>query len=180
MAMLQKSLELKPNDQAYSNLGTAYLLKERYREASEAYHKATELNPTDPLLWGNLGHSYRWAGMADQANDAYKRALAGIERQRAVDPNDARLLSRRALYLSGLGEQKRALEGIGEAIRANRGDGLVLFNAAVVYEQSGFRTKAIEALEAALLAGFSLHEINHAPALAALRTDPDARRLLQP
>jgi hypothetical protein len=46
------------------------------------------------------------------------------------------------------------------------------FKAALVYELTGDRTRALSALERAMRAGYSSHEITNEPELAKLRSDP--------
>ena len=178
--MLRKSLSLRPTAIAYYNLGSlAYYMRHDYAQASEMYRKATELNANDDRLWGALADSYRWiAGRQAEAPAAFRRALALTDQQGSVDPADAQLRSRRALYFSALSEHGRAEQEIAQALGASPGNGQVLFRAAIVHEQAGRREPALRALESALRAGFSLNEIVNAPPLRALREDPAGARLI--
>jgi Flp pilus assembly protein TadD len=94
-----------------------------------------------------------------------------------VNPKDADVLSRVALYQARLGKKMDAESQIRKARQlapANRG---VLWNAAVVYELAGQRDQALEALKAAIQAGQPLEEVRHEPALTNLRKDPRYRAL---
>jgi serine/threonine-protein kinase len=179
-AMLERSLALNPNSQSYSNLGTVYYFQERYREAAAMYLKAVELTPTDDRTWGNLGDAYRWVpGKAEESARAFRQAAAQAEKQVAASPRDADLRSRLAMYRISVGEGDAAQAQIAEAVKLAPQNGQVLYRAALVYEQSGMRARALETLRAALRAGFSQEEIEKAPPLAALRKDPAYWKLLE-
>jgi serine/threonine-protein kinase len=171
-AALEKSLALNPSSQSYSNLGTVYYLQQRYRDAAEIYLKAVELNPTDDRTWGNLGDAYRWTpGKPAESARAYREAAAQAEKQAAASPRDGDLRSRLAMYRISLGETAPALEQIAEAVRLSPGVAQVQYRAALVYEQSGMRDRALQALGEALRVGYSAEEIEKAPPLQALRQD---------
>jgi len=178
--MLRKSLSLRPTANAYYNLGSlAYYMRHDYGSASKMYLKAIELNATDDRLWGALADSYRWIpGRTAEALAAFRRALSLTDQQVSVDPAEAQLRSRRALYWSAVGEHARARQEIARALGLAPGNGQVLFRAAIVHEQAGRRDEALRALESALRAGFSLNEIVNAPPLRALREDPAGARLI--
>jgi tetratricopeptide (TPR) repeat protein len=65
-----------------------------------------------------------------------------------------------------------ALRHIAEALRLSPHDGLVLFRSALVHEELGERDQALAAIGAAIAAGHSREEIDHAPPLDELRRDP--------
>ena len=81
------------------------------------------------------------------------------------------------MYEVFAGEKKAALREIEEALRGGRSDGLVLFRATLVFEESGMRDRALKSVGAALAAGYSREEIEKAPPLDRLRTDPEFARL---
>jgi len=179
--MLRKSLSLRPTANAYTNLGSiAYYDRHDYPQAGEMFRKATELNPNDDRLWGNLADAYRWIpGREGEAETAFRRALSLTDGQVPVDPSNAQLRSRRAVDLSGLKDHARAQEEISQALRTAPGDGQILLRAAIVYWQAGRKEEARKALESALRAGFSLKEIVNSPPLRDLREDPAIKRLIE-
>jgi tetratricopeptide (TPR) repeat protein/TolB-like protein len=177
-AMLERSLALSPTAQAYSNLGTVQYFQKQYREAAENHLKAIELSPLDDRTWGNLADAYRWVpGKANASKHAYREAVAQVQKQLAVNPKDAELRSRLATYEVSLGDSAAALRDAGEALRTGPGDGQVLFRAALVYEQSGMRERALSSLRSALDGGFAKEEIEKAPPLETLRQDPRYREI---
>ena len=185
-AALRKSLSLYPSADAFSNLGTIFFLQGHYREAVEMYKKAVELNPSDPDLWGNLGDAHRWeTGKSEQFEPAYRKAIALSEKRLESNPKDTRTRANLAMFWSDLEATQRqagaahsALSQISEALRPNPSDGFVLARAAVVYEQCGMRDQALEAVKAAIKAGYSIAEIRNWPSLVELRQDPRYREAI--
>jgi serine/threonine-protein kinase len=172
-AALKKSLALRPTVQGFMNLGTVHYFSGRFAEASDAYRKATQLAPSDERAWGALADALRWvAGNADEVAGAYREAIALAEQQRTLNPNNAELRSRVALYHAYVGDRRAADVELKEALRLDPRDATVLFRAALVEEQLGRRALALQWIEQSLKSGGTREEISKAPALAALRQDP--------
>ncbi|MGZ6124628.1 MAG: tetratricopeptide repeat protein, partial [Myxococcales bacterium] len=175
---LKKSLALRPTSKGYVNLGSLYYFQGRYQEAGESYRRATQLTPSDERAWGALADALRWVpGNEDEVAGAYRQAIALAEQQAALNPRNAELHSRLAMYHAYAGDADAADAELREALRLDGRDGAVLFHAALVHERLGRRQSAIDAIEGALQAGYSREEIGKAPALEALRHDPRYRGL---
>jgi len=177
-ALLERSLALNRTAQAYSNLGTVYYLQHRYGDAAEIFLKAIELEPADDRTWGNYADASRYvAGKQMEVARAYREAAAQAQKQLGVNPRNAELRSRLAMYQVFAGDKRSALREIEVALRAGGDDGLVLFRSALVFEESGMRDRAIESVRSALGRGFSREEIENAPPLEALRRDGRYREI---
>jgi tetratricopeptide (TPR) repeat protein len=175
---LQKSLALHPTAVAYVNLGSIHYFEGRFKEAAESYRKATALMPTDERAWGALADALRWVpGASDETAGAYAQAIALAEKQAALQPQDAELRSRLAMYRAYSGDAAGADADLRQALRLDSSDGIILFRAALVHERLGRRKQALEWLEKALLAGYSREEIERAPPLENLRRDPGYARI---
>ena len=175
----QTSLGLQPTAGGYTNLGTALFFQGLYRESVQAFERAVELQPSNPLQWGNLGDAYRWVpGNADKARDAYARAIQLVREQLARDPSQVANRSRLALYLAKTGDTATALAELGKVLTPEVAEVNTLFRAAVTYELAGRRDEALAALGRALDRGYGLIEIRMDPELANLRTDVRYHRLV--
>ncbi|HYM13616.1 MAG TPA: tetratricopeptide repeat protein, partial [Bryobacterales bacterium] len=176
---LQRSIAIKPTASAYSNLGTIYYFQGRYAEAVPMMEKAIELGTTNYKIFGNLAEAYQqtpqWAA---KAPDAFRRAVELAERQREVNPKDAQVWASLAVYHAKLGNQQKAGEEIEQALRLGPQDVSVVFKSALVYELTGRRDRALEALAAAIGKGYSMQEIRTAADLEQLRQDPRYRKLV--
>jgi serine/threonine protein kinase/Flp pilus assembly protein TadD len=178
-AALQRSLEIKPAANSYSNLGTLRFSQARYVDAVPAFEKAVNLNANDYLVWGNLGDAYRWApGQRTKAGPAYQNAIRLVREEIAAHPLDPEARSTLALYLAKSGDKAAALAEIKDVDRVPKKTGSVLLDSAVVHELCGERDIALTTLSAALKAGSTLKEIKNEPELIALRTDTRYQSLL--
>jgi serine/threonine protein kinase/Flp pilus assembly protein TadD len=180
ITVLQRAMSLNPeNPRIYSNLGMAYYLERRYVEAAKWDEKAVALAPNSEVFWGNLAHARRWdAGLASRAPDAYRRAIDLGERDVISNPRNANLQARMAEYWAALGEKTKSLSAIARAEALARKSGYVQYRAALVYEESGNRKRALRALKSSMEFGYSLEEIQSAVPLNKLRDDPRYRELL--
>jgi tetratricopeptide (TPR) repeat protein len=180
-AQFQKALEIQPQPSLYSNLGGLYFAQGLYPQAAQAYEQALELpgGANDYLFWGNLGDACRFLpeGSA-RAREAYSRALQLLADRLRATPQDATLLSRRALYLAKRGDCKPALAAGGEIERLAQKDGAGQFRLVVADEVCGRREPALAMLEKALHNGYPLAEAQRDPELLALRGDVRYHRLL--
>ena len=175
MAAFERSNTVKRNPDASSNLGVLYYYSGRYADSVMANENAIGFGPSyyDYLIWGNLADAYRFTpGNEAKAADAYLKAIELIEKKLATDPGDARTRSSLAVYLAKMGERDRAVTEIESSRRAITNDSSLALRAVIVYELTGARPKALEAVrEYARLKG-PMDEIARDPFLAGLRQDP--------
>jgi tetratricopeptide (TPR) repeat protein len=170
---LRASLALRPNTAGFSNLATLLFMAGRYSDAAAALDEAVRLNPDDYRLWYNLGAARHWAGgRAEGARQAYAQAVALAERQLEVNPRDAPLLAKLADCYAMLGRPEPARRRAEEALRAEPDNPGVLFRAGTAFEQLGDRPRALALLASAMQHGYSRSELERAPGLEDLRSDP--------
>jgi serine/threonine-protein kinase len=171
IAYLERAISVKPTWGSYYNLGTVAYLQHRYTDAIAMYKKAIELTPTDARGWAALADTYRLVPQStDQFRDTYAHAIGLIEKELTVNPSDARNKARIASWRV-MTDKKRALKEISEALRLGPDDNFVQARAAVVYEQSRMREKALAAVKLAIELGYSFEEIQNWPPLVHLLQD---------
>ena len=90
----------------------------------------------------------------------------------AVNPKDADTRASLAVYLINLSDTNRALVEIQQARQEAPENVNLLFLSALVRESAGQREQALQDLEASLLKGYSLGEVQRHPDLTALRREP--------
>jgi tetratricopeptide (TPR) repeat protein len=100
-----------------------------------------------------------------------------IRKDLSSKPNDADLRSRLALCLAKSGDKEQALAEAAAVETLDR-SASVLSRLVSVYEICGRRRQALEAMVAALKAGYSIEEFQRDPELLELRKDPAYHKLI--
>ncbi len=169
---LQKALELDPSAPVWSNLGTARFFQGQYLAAATAMEKAVELNPNNYLYWGNLGDAYRWApGKKDRAPEAFTRAIQLVQAAIRRTPGDAEPKASLAVYFAKRADPEKAKAQVEQLMALPKPGPGVLFKCGLAAELSGDRARALQLIESALAAGYSMREVAREPELVNLRAD---------
>ncbi len=183
-AELQRAIEINPDSTLYTNLGTILFYQGRYAEANAAYERAVAVAgekggtaTNNPLLWANLGDSYRFLpGHEDDARLAFRRAALLVQKRLAGSASDETERSRLALYLAKAGDGEAARKEIAR-MSANAIDLASRYRLILAHEALGDRQEALTALADAIRAGLPITEVEREPELASLRADPAYHRL---
>ncbi len=164
-----RSLDIRPDYAAYSNLATLFFQEGRYADAAEMYEQALAMDDSDYRVWGNAGAAYLWLpGQRQRAIEKYRRAAEIARAACEADPLNARLQSHLASYYGELGESEKALERVGIAIGLDPDDPEVMFHVGHTYEVLGERDTAIDWIARAIEHGFPRAQIERTPGLRAL------------
>ncbi len=176
LAAYRRSAELRPNDGAYSNMGTLQYFLGRYGDAAASYEQAIRLTPGKALYWTNLGDAYRWApAMRKKATTAYERAIALSRESLAVNPRDALALESLGVSLAKSGKPEEGLAQIQRALEIAPGNPDFFYDAAVISNLLGRSGDAIGWLRRAVDAGLGVRQIEHDPEFQDLRKSPEFR-----
>jgi serine/threonine-protein kinase len=172
----ERSIAIKPNAMAYSNLGTVRFFEGRYDESARDFREATRLQEANPLNWGNLGDAL-WQLPAEHAHalEAYGRAAMLASEQLAMNPGNWRLRKSYALYLAKLGRIKDAVTEIERAQGQAPRDRYVQLYAARVFATTGDPARALAAIKQSLALGINGGEITSEPDFAGLRNSAEYR-----
>jgi len=179
-AAFRKSLSIKPNSLAFSNLATMFFGQERYDEASGIYEKAILLTRNDHRLWGNLGDSRRYTQgtTEDEIDEAYRRAIGLARNDLSNNPQDTDTRAYLAFYLAVTEDESHALNEISQINEAGTTSVRVLRLCVRAYEAMQMRDKALEMMEAYLDAGGPLDEIERNPDLLDMQNDTRYKELV--
>ena len=186
--MYERSLSLEKNATAYSNLGTALYQQGQYADAARSFEGAVALPGATFVHWFNLGAACYWApDLRGRAKVAYETAVKLGEQTRAESKMDASSLVELASSYAVLALLTEGSVAAEHRSRAHRileiveqpqpRDAAVLSTIATTYEELGDRPKALNWLEQAIQAGYSLKKIERSPWLTALRSDERYARL---
>ncbi|HEY0660698.1 MAG TPA: tetratricopeptide repeat protein [Lysobacter sp.] len=108
---LERSLELEPSDVALANLGSIKYQNGDYAAAADLQRRATELNPGDFYIWGNLGDALLAdPATAAQSRDAFREAAARAGRYVEIKRDDAKAVAALSWYNANLGDAAKARE----------------------------------------------------------------------
>jgi len=177
---LERSLSIRPTATALSNLGTAHFQMRRYEESATDFERAVKLDSKSYELWGNLGDAYYWTpGRRAEAAGAYGTAITLGEENLRQNPRNAQLLAYLGQYHAMRGEQKPALDKIDAAMRLQPKSPDVLLAAAIVYQQLGDSSSALNALEKAVSVGVTPEILRDTPNFGALSGTPRFLALVQ-
>jgi len=141
-----QSLELDADAGALSNLGAAQFFKRNFAEAGRLYERALAMKPNSHAFAGNAGEAYFFAG-DDRYAEFYEQAIELADRQLAINPDDAEVLSSKACYYAALGDAESADAAINRAIELNGRDVYTWYDAARVFVRLNRRDEAADAVE---------------------------------
>lgn len=179
IAASKRSIELRPNRDAYTNLGAAYFASRRFAEAADTIQLALKLDEADPLNWGNLGDALFWtSGRRAEAAPAYRKAIELLSVKLGVNPRDAEALGYVAIYNAMLGDRTAANASLQRALKLDDKSPEILFDAANVYSQLGDTDQALTWLRKAIHAGYSTSQIKDNPEFDHLRDNPTFQAII--
>lgn len=179
LSPLNKSIEIRPNFEAFNNLGNAYFQLRRFSDAADAFQRGLNLDDGDWLLWGNLGDSLFWGGgHSSEAVKAYEKAIFLAGKKLEVNPKDSTVLAFSADYNAMCQHRQIALRQIEQALALAPMDGDVRFRAAIVYNQFGDTERCLASLDKALAVGYSAKVIQDTPDFDRLRSNARFRRVV--
>jgi serine/threonine-protein kinase len=181
IAILQRSVDLRPTALGFTDLGNAYFYLRQFSLATSAYEHAVQLDDADPLLWWNLGDGYYWTpGRRPEAASTYQRAIKLGESKLKINPKDAYVLGILAVCHAMRGERQAALASLQEGIRLNPDEPAMLFNAALAYNQFNDNPQTLLWLGKALRAGYSVSAVRDNPAFDHLSNNSQFQEQIHP
>jgi len=176
---LKKSLALKPNALAASNISAALRAQGKATDALPFAQKAVVLDPADDWNWLELGDCYSsLPGHQNAAKEAYNKAASAVENRLRTDSSDGASWMQLALYQVKSGRPQDALSLIKKAETLGAGDIDSQLAKARVLELLGRRDDALAVLKTCFLKGATDFQVSSAPDLRSLQHDPRYRKLL--
>lgn len=175
-----RSLELKPSRQGYTNMGLRYYYAGQFDDAVEMQKRALKYAPDDHRVWGRLAESYRFvAGNEAASQQAYKRAAALAEANLGVNESDWITTGLLGLYYSHLGRTEEALRLVDRSVSMSHRKPEALYYQALARLKTGDENNALDALEEAVATDEQYRQfINSDPDLQPLKDSERFARLL--
>ncbi|MDR0182666.1 tetratricopeptide repeat protein [Lysobacter arvi] len=175
----ERSLQIQPSYEALSNLGTLKFDQGAYEQAAALYRHASEIDPGDFRVWGNLGDALAASGMtAAQTRPQYEQAATLGGRYLELKSDDAQGLALVAWYSANLdrADEARALQGKAEALGTERGEVALL--GAQTMARLGDAAAARRHIDSARRHGIPQQRIDASPLLRTMtaKSDPQFAR----
>jgi serine/threonine-protein kinase len=179
VAVLDRSIKLRPTLAGYSNLGMTYWRMGKHDKAIENFQAALNIRE-DYRVAGNLARAYYFMpGTRPDGLEMYKRAIQLGEEVLRVNSRNADAHILLARYHAMLLQKEPALEHLDLALQWDRDNWHYLEIAAIVYNQFNDSDMALQYLEKALLRGFSTLEMRLENEFSNLHQLPKFQALLQ-
>jgi TolB-like protein/Flp pilus assembly protein TadD len=150
----------------------------RFEDAVRLFREASDLRE-DYSSTFFVAQSLEVLGRHDEAQAAYREALAVTERYMDLNPDDPRAASMRAVSLCRIGRAREGLSWAERALTIDPEDGSVLYNVACLFSLAGHTERALECLLDAEAVGFgNVNWLKKDPDLDKIREDPRFSELL--
>ncbi len=176
--VLEESLELRPLEETYSNLGVIYYFLGQFDESVESLQRAVEMTPGQALLWLNLADSLHFAGRSEASHAAFRKALELSADRLRVNPADSEELLTLAWAQHRLGDSREALANVERRLKLDPGDPYSYYYDALIRYETGDEVLALEALRAALRNGYPAGMLVAEPYLGQLRASDEFHALI--
>jgi TolB-like protein/Flp pilus assembly protein TadD len=179
-ASCTKAIEIDPEDFiAHWTLGRIYFTEGMLEKALGLFKRVAEIKPSFYAGVADVAQTCLGLGRTEEAEAAYRQLLNSCRttccKIRTIPAPDLSMQISLAGPAQGSGDT-RGFEGL----ELNPGDPMMLYNAACMYANLGESSRAIEALQQAIDAGYiNFGWIRNDPDLISLRVDPAFVALMQ-
>ena len=172
LAYYEQANAIQPRADTFTNIGTIQYALGDYAKAAAAYEGSLLIRPQSALTNRNLGDAYTHLNRRDDARRAYLKAVEQGEIEVSVSPSDSRAVARLAVYQAKAGDDAAAMRSVKRALGAAPADQQVLQRAAVVHALARRSGPALDAIEKAIVNGYSKRLIVDDEDFAMLRPMP--------
>lgn len=130
--------------------GRKLFMAKNYEEASIAFRRASEIDPGQHVVLGNLAISYQRLRKYDQAVESYRKAIAALADK--PDPlAESEYYFNIGIVYGNKGESDHAVEAMEKAAQLDPGRaGQAFYNLGVVLSNSGKNAEALESFKKAV------------------------------
>ena len=162
-----------------TNVATAYFFKGDMEKAVEYFALAVEVDPKGAELRRNYGDVLLRTGDREGALAEYRRAVALMDEELVLSPDNRDLLRRRAMYRAKAGDCERAVSEAEELRSSPPTTAYGGHQFAYIYALCGTRDQAIAAVHEAIGLGINPGLMAQEDEFSALRDDPEFQALTQ-
>lgn len=176
----EKAIELDPQHvDAHFFYGRTCFQQGRFGDALRLFAAASEIGENYEAAFF-AAQSLEAMDRSEEAAGYYRASLVASESHMALNPDDPRAATFRAVAHGRLDEREEGLKWAERALSIDPADAGVKYNVACLYAVEGEVNRAVEILEQAVDAGFSRRAwVENDPDLDTLREDARFQRLLE-
>jgi serine/threonine protein kinase/tetratricopeptide (TPR) repeat protein len=175
---LRAALQLAPDSSRATQLLASSLAYEgRYTEAVALFQQAIATGPETYLLYLNFGQTLRWAGLPEQAREAFRKGAALAQADLANNSRDGLVRSLLAYLSARLGERSKAESEAVLALQSAPASASVARWVIMTYEALGERSRALDVAETA--PDDALRRLKRSPDMADFQNNPRFQQLVQ-
>jgi TolB-like protein/Tfp pilus assembly protein PilF len=150
------ALELNPNlFEAYYFYAKNCFLQGKHEKAIDLFKEAGRVNPADYQSTCYLAFIYQSIGQLEEMKPVLHEALARVERQLALNPDDSRAIYLGAGALIRLGEKQKAMKWVKRLAASERDEPYLLYGIACLYSLTDKVEESIYYLKKAVEAGYA-------------------------
>ena len=155
LAAYDRSLQLEPSKDAYSNLATTYYYLGRFPEAIQVYEQAAALGEHDYVIQGNHADAlWQVEGRRDEAATIYRRAIQLAESELQATPGNPTLKAQLGYFYGRLGETERSQRYLADALKSGPDMLYVQYFSGVAAADRGDRKTALQAVAELVRIGY--------------------------
>jgi tetratricopeptide (TPR) repeat protein len=136
-----------------NNLGRLYFDRKEYQKAISIYEQVTQISTRSYRTWGQMGRAYGELGQLEKAKEMYRKAVAVLESEILVNPNNASMQGMLGFYraLTGQGSYAQSLR---RSLELSPDSLEIQALAAETYAAAGERVQSIQLLRDVLRKGY--------------------------
>jgi serine/threonine-protein kinase len=170
---LLRSLDLRRNRTAFSNLGAHYYNQRRFEEAIHIYQDALQDDLEGYAMWMNLGDAYAALDSTDsRSRPVYLQSIPRARDFARETSDNLDVIADLAQMYARIDSVAPAIEMIDQALSRGPDHPYVLYSCAIANWELGNCERAISQLEQAVLNGFPRSWVQDSPVFDDWRSDP--------
>jgi TolB-like protein/Flp pilus assembly protein TadD/tRNA A-37 threonylcarbamoyl transferase component Bud32 len=175
------ALQLNPNlfEACYFSAKNCFL-QGKHEKAIDLFKEAGRINPIDYQSPCYLAFIYQSIGRLEKMKPVLHEALARVERQLALNPDDSRAIYLGAGALIRLGEKQKAMEWVKRLAASERDEPYLLYGIACLYALTDRVEESLYYLKKAVEAGYAHRQyLEKDSDFDSIREHPDYRAIIK-
>jgi arylsulfatase A-like enzyme/Flp pilus assembly protein TadD len=138
--------QMEYDPEIWNYIGVAYLHRENFELARQAFEKSISIDAKFPIPFNNLGNLYMFLFRRTKERAAYEQALQNFQRAISLDPYYATAFHSLGVAFAQGGDLEQAILNMRKALELRPDFGEALYDLGIVYMTKGEKAKAYDYL----------------------------------